>query len=438
MFVVSASVEAQNLPVDKSLVVEWLAHQAMPLRSVEPSDGGFEDLKPLKKTLKGVQIVGLGEATHGTREFFQFKHRLLEFLVKKMGFRVLAIELDFAASEKVNDYVMGKTPDDEKTLKGLNLKVWTTEEMRSLLKWMRAYNAKVPENKKVRFAGFDGQDRETGKDKLLAYIKRVAPERAPQTEEFFKNTTFPFRLDKAKWKELQDEYNDLYMFFELNGAELINKSTQAEYKEMREIAFALTQTGYLYDKEMDLNKSLALRDAYMANNLRRIVDREPAGTKFILWAHNGHLEKTNNKNFTRMGYHLGNYYGDKYYAFGFAFNQGGFLAVDQQEAKVGSYNRTAFNISTAPEGFIGWYLAQTKIKNFIVDFRAATKNGMVSEWLTQPHPMRSIGWIYGSQMGNGIIDQAVPKQFDGIVFIDTTTPAHLVQPAKSEPVKGGQ
>lgn len=63
---------------------------------------------------------------------------------------------------------------------------------------------------------------------------------------------------------------------------------------------------------------------------------------------------------------------------------------------------------------------------------------MVSEWLTQPHPMRSIGWIYGSQMGNGIIDQAVPKQFDGIVFIDTTTPAYLIQPAKSELVKGGQ
>jgi len=64
------------------------------LKSVK-AESGFEDLSPLKNVLKDVQIVGLGEATHGTKEFFQMKHRMLEFLVKEMGFTVLALEFNY-------------------------------------------------------------------------------------------------------------------------------------------------------------------------------------------------------------------------------------------------------------------------------------------------------------------------------------------------------
>lgn len=413
--------------IKQQAVIKWLSSNAISLKSVEAGNG-FRDLQPLKKVFKDAQIVGLGEATHGTREFFQFKHRMLEFLVKEMGFRVFAMELDFAACQKINDYVMGKTADRAKII----LKPWDTEEVLAMIDWMRACNAGVPENKRVKFVGFDGQDRESGKDKLLDYLKRVAPERAAQTEEFFKDTTFPTRLEKDKARELQSKYVELFMFFDLNGISLINKSTKQEYEQMREISRALTQTGYMYSQGIDLRESVSLRDSYMAENFRRIVDREPAGTKFVIWAHNGHIE-TGSENFPRVGSYLRQFYGDNYYALGFSFNQGSFQAWDQQLQKTGKFVIKPYTVNPAREDSVEWYFAQTKIENFLVDFRATTKNESSSEWLAKPHPTRSIGAYFDNNSDRASYYMGVPSQeFDGMVFINTTTRARPSQPMKEK------
>jgi hypothetical protein len=87
-------------------VVDWLRTNAMPVRSVDPGSGS-SDLQPLKTILQGVRVVGLGEATHGTREFFQFKHRVIEFLVTKMNFKVLAIQTGYGSTADINNYVLG-------------------------------------------------------------------------------------------------------------------------------------------------------------------------------------------------------------------------------------------------------------------------------------------------------------------------------------------
>ena len=77
-------------------ITGWLNERAIPLVSVK-AGAGFDDLQPLKSVLKDVRVIGLGEATHGTREFFQFKHRMLEFLVQEMGYTVFAIEASYPA-----------------------------------------------------------------------------------------------------------------------------------------------------------------------------------------------------------------------------------------------------------------------------------------------------------------------------------------------------
>ncbi|MFE7115087.1 erythromycin esterase family protein, partial [Streptomyces sp. NPDC057654] len=84
----------------------WLAANAVPLVGGLTAGAPTADLEPLKRTLDGVRAVGLGEATHGTREFFLLKHRLLEFLVTEMGFTVLAMEAGASAALAVNDYVL--------------------------------------------------------------------------------------------------------------------------------------------------------------------------------------------------------------------------------------------------------------------------------------------------------------------------------------------
>src|SRR5262245_22515498 len=189
---------------DQALVVAWLKENVVPLKTVEAGNS-FDDLQPLKRVLKDVRFVGLGEATHGTREFFQFKHRMVEFLVREMGFRIFAIEASFSACQNINDYVMAKTDDGAKALDSQGFWTWNTEEVRSMLDWMRAYNQGVPAEKRVKFAGFDIQINSTGKAKLLEYLKRVAPERSATTDAFFQieegqlsNVAFAGQGDKAK------------------------------------------------------------------------------------------------------------------------------------------------------------------------------------------------------------------------------------------------
>lgn len=70
----------------------WLRQHTFPIRTEDPSDEDFSDLQRLKPLLAGVRIIGLGEQTHGTREFFRMKHRLVSFLVREMGVRTFALE----------------------------------------------------------------------------------------------------------------------------------------------------------------------------------------------------------------------------------------------------------------------------------------------------------------------------------------------------------
>ena len=90
---------------NEEAVITWLRQNTMPIQHIEAGHG-FDDLQPLKALLKDVKVVGLGEATHGTREFFQFKHRLLEFLVTEMGFTALVIEGSYTGFQPINDYIL--------------------------------------------------------------------------------------------------------------------------------------------------------------------------------------------------------------------------------------------------------------------------------------------------------------------------------------------
>lgn len=124
----------------------WLAAHVTPLRDVRvPSTGIADDadLDLFADIVGDARIVALGESTHGTREFFLVKHRLLEFLVRKLGFTVFAIEANQLAVEKINRYVQGGDGTARDVMRVM-FRVWNTEEMLELVEWMRAYNAEGP------------------------------------------------------------------------------------------------------------------------------------------------------------------------------------------------------------------------------------------------------------------------------------------------------
>src|SRR4051812_9479960 len=135
-------------------VVDWVRTHAVPLTT--PVAGhGFADMQPLKKMIGDARIVSLGEATHGSREFFQMKHRMLEFLASEMGFTIFSIEANMPEAYRLNDFVLNGTGDPAKLIKGMYFWTWDTQEVLDMVLWMRQFNQSG--KGRVEFTGFDMQ-----------------------------------------------------------------------------------------------------------------------------------------------------------------------------------------------------------------------------------------------------------------------------------------
>lgn len=141
-------------PRPEQPVIDWMAANAVRLKTPEAGNG-FEDMKPLKKIIGNARIVSLGEATHGTREFFQLKHRMMEFLASEIGFTIFSIEANMPEAYRLNDYVLNGVGDPAQLLKGMYFWTWDTQEVLEMIKWMREFNKSG--KGRVQFTGFDMQ-----------------------------------------------------------------------------------------------------------------------------------------------------------------------------------------------------------------------------------------------------------------------------------------
>ncbi len=150
-------------------VVDWIRANAIPLTTPE-AGRGFADLQPLKAVVGNARIVALGEATHGSREFFQLKHRMLEFLASEMGFTIFSIEANMPEAYRLNDYVLHGTGDPAALLKGMYFWTWDTEEVLDMIRWMRAFNQSG--KGRLQFTGFDMQTPRVAADLVREFATR--------------------------------------------------------------------------------------------------------------------------------------------------------------------------------------------------------------------------------------------------------------------------
>jgi erythromycin esterase-like protein len=165
VFMAGAALAAAQEPE----AVSWIRDRAIPLETVEAGHG-FSDMqrpRPVRARrgttardgiadiVGDARIVSLGEATHGTREFFQLKHRMLEYLATEMGFDIFAIEANMPEAYRLNDYVLHGVGDPKALLKGMYFWTWNTEEVLDMILWMREFNASG--KGRLQFTGFDMQ-----------------------------------------------------------------------------------------------------------------------------------------------------------------------------------------------------------------------------------------------------------------------------------------
>ena len=420
-------------PAEVKTVSAWLAANAVRCDSEDLNR--LTDLQPLKNTLKGVRVIGVGEATHGTHEFFRFRHRLLVFLVQQMGFRTLALETGYASAGGLDAFVRGEAVDITKALAQQGLWTWDTQEMRVILDWLRKYNSGVRAKDRVRIVGFDIHYNEPGKREILEYLKRVAPQRVATTETLFTSeaeklleTAF-FTKDErerkdvlAKLAELRTGYNELLGFLTINELPFTRMTSAGEYSRVFGYARVLAQLGDASDRPLN-EADGPIRDYYMAENIKRAVDTAPPKTGVVVWSHNGHISKgKENGIHPFMGFHLRRFFGDAYYALGFSFNEGSFQARDYRPA--GKRAVMSFAVSAAPEGTIDWYLAQVGLKTYFVDLRKPA-SAAVSRWLTTPRKMRIIGSYFNPDKQELYFAPVTPgEDYDGFVYFDRTTRAN--------------
>lgn len=153
-------------------VLQALTRTAIPLRSVDPIPDS-DDLAPLGSILGGRRIVAMGEATHGTSEFFRMKHRIAEYLVVKHGFRDYAMEVNEGDGKRLNAFIHGADENPGRILYW----PWATEEVVAMLRWMREYNARAAPEDRIRFHGID--PRSGDRDAVMAANASAVLRRLP-------------------------------------------------------------------------------------------------------------------------------------------------------------------------------------------------------------------------------------------------------------------
>jgi erythromycin esterase len=415
-----AQTSRQSAPQEEQAIIARLQQNAMPLRHIEAGHG-FADLQPLKRILADAKVVGLGETTHGTREFFQIKHRLLEFLVTEMVFNAFVLEASYAACQPINEYVLHGRGDLATVLTGQGYIPWDTEEFSEMLDWLRAYNQGVPYEKKVSFHGVDLWRNEIGRKAVLAYLCKVAPGEVAAADSLFEvlaqeEAKWPVRIDEEAKQTLRHVLPQLQGVIDhltANKDEFIRSSSLSELDHALHYAEVMKQWVVANTAEVPQQS----RSPFMADNLMYLLDQEKPDTRFVVWAHNGHIRMGQD---WRFGCRLKGKYGQRYYAFGFEFNQGAFQSRTQlSDTLLGDLKE--ITLPPAPAESLPWVLSHAHLGNLILDLRAPAGDPAIERWLHAPQIVHTANWVCpdGFQFN---VEMSIAQEYDGIVFVERTTP----------------
>lgn len=421
--------------------LEWTRHQAVALNTTEPGSG-FDDLLPLSRSIGAARIVAMGEATHGTREFFRLKHRLFEYLVEVHGFRLFGLEASFAGCLPIDHYVQTGEGDVRALIKGQGFWTWDTAEVLELVEWMRAYNARhdAP-TERVHFYGFDTQDAATPLRLALRALQAFEPDEAERLAQRLKTATkhrYPGVLGDGSMEDYEAVVKAIDELQE--GLARHRQALAALEPGYDRLHFAAEVGRYavLSSRPDDTNPGNSsvvgsprrnIRDETMAKTVEWVLDHHGEDARIMLWAHDGHVTKypSASQGPAMMGGFLEERFGDDYLPVGFSFAQGGFQALYWPKPGQDWARRVLneYRIDRVIPGSVDDLFSQTGKSHFIVDLRPEL-NSELPDWFTRRQRRRSIGGLFDPDDPDGIrfIDEVVlPEHFELMAFVRNTSRA---------------
>lgn len=260
------------------------------------------DLGPLFNRIGDAQIVLLGEASHGTHEYYTWRTYITQKLIREKGFQFIGVEGDWPDCYRLNRFVKNY-PDSGssafKVLKQFNrwpTWMWANWEVAALAEWLHEYNKPLPKNKKAGFYGLDVYSLWESMDSIIQYLKKVDPSALKAAEEAFKCFE-PYLEDEGRSYARATQFVPDLCTDEV--VELLRKiqDRMPQYNTDHENVFNVQQNAFVavnaekYYRAMIKGgaHSWNVRDSHMSDTLDRLIEFHGAQTKAIIWEHNTHV-----------------------------------------------------------------------------------------------------------------------------------------------------
>lgn len=401
----------------------------------------IQDLEPLMERIGDCPYVLLGEASHGTSEFYSWRAAITKRLIMEKDFSFVAVEGDWPDCYRVNNFVKGKNNSGSSAYEVLHAFsrwptwMWANKEIVELIEWLKLFNQKEGGDRSVGFYGLDVYSLWESLDSVIKFLRKNYPESIKSAIEAYRCFE-PYGGDVEEYaratafipESCEDEVTQI--LFELrkraSGGELAQKAGKEAYFNAEQNAVVARDAELYYRTMMKGGEaSWNVRDHHMMDTLERLMKFHDRGAKSIVWAHNTHIgdaRATDMKSdgMVNLGQLAREQAGkDNVVLAGFGTYSGNVIA-----AKGWGEPMEKMGVPPAIEGSWDNFLHElqgAKDKLIMFDGAKSTEN------FVETRGQRAIGVVYNphyERYGN-YVETILSERYDALMFIDQS---HAVSP----------
>lgn len=425
-------------PLELSLS-ERLAREGESFERVEDAP-----LERLLERIGDARVVLLGEATHGTSEFYRMRDRITRALVERKGFNVVAAEADWPDAARVDHYVRDRDvpPQEWETFARFPTWMWRNHEFHDFVEWLRAHNAELSRERRVRFAGLDLYSLYTSIDEVLRFLDARDPEAARVARERYGCLT-PWQSDPAAYGRaaLSGEYRSCEQEAVRMLESLLRERVRLAGDDPERLFDAVQNARLVAEAERYYrimyyghHQSWNLRDEHMFRTLQLTLAFGGPDSKAVVWEHNSHVGDARATEMSARGeLNVGQLcrreFGDAAYSIGFGTDHGTVAAA--------SYWDGPMEVKTVVPSRGDSYervFHDAPVPGLLLGLRDPLETGLREE-LSEARLERAIGVIYRpeTERASHYFRAVLPRQFDEYVWIDGTS---AVEPLAAQSVEG--
>jgi erythromycin esterase-like protein len=378
------------------------------------------------------KVVLLGEATHGTSEFYRARAAITRRLIERHGFSIVAVEADWPDAARIDAYVRHRpVPDgDDVAFERFPTWMWRNEEVADFVNWLRDHNRDRPDNGRAEFRGLDVYSLNNSIRAVLDYLDRVDPEAAGEARGRY-GCLSPWQSDPARYgravltgqkkpcdqallKQLQDLLDSRIEYLRADGGEAFFDAVQ----NARIVHAAEHYYRIMYEGSTE---SWNLRDRHMFDTLQSLLDRRGPDAKAVVWAHNSHI---GNAAATAMGwqgeFNIGELcrkaYRNEAVLIGFGTDRGTVAAASDWDSPM----ETKTVRPARPDSHERIF-RDTGLECFLTEWRTKDARDL-KDALSRPRLERAIGVIYRpeTELYSHYFEAILPDQFDAFVWFEET------------------